>query len=1187
MFTTIERPTMTTAPKLLAAGTVLALLFGALLGSAPASAAEANLAPVATVKGTTIVSVNFDAYNAVTTPEEYAASYEITVYEGETETIAKIQTVYFAVATLVTGLAANTAYSFEVKEAATAVSSGRSTVVTTLATAEAPGTPEQPTATTQSSSTILVSWPALSAGVEVRTYTVKTYLDSVLKVTKTAINPLTAGTSWLAPSLLAYTAYTFTVTAIGYDGTGLESAQSEAVFTSRGVSAAPTGLSLVRTDSKKTDVTATWAAPTVTGGYPITGYRLQFYNTGGSTASAGLLRVVDVPATATTFLYENTMVVGGTISFIVNAVNAAGTSASSTHSTNMTLAATASPAPTVTLNTIVPSAATATGFTLSWTASSIATAATGYVVRVVEHLPSNGAASTNYTYRIIDLGSTDWALTGTLSTVITGLEGSRTYRASITAYTLSDGVALYGASTGRSATAISTTGSSTPAKPVAKAATPVVLGIDSLSWAGAAITDAKSLGGSAITGYRIEVFESGSTTAESSVDVVASGTDTPATVFTGLTRDTFYSVRYAGINENGVGAFSDLSDGVSTLLKPLPGTVLPHSLSLSALLTDIKNESVTELDAAALNLDHIIESNSALAFTTPWAGAALDGEAWLYRDDADAAYLAAFAISANSAAVSVQLGELPTGTYYLALYPNADNAADLPLAVKLRVTKPITGLTNLDDAVFRWGINNESNNGAFYGGCNFLVAGKVPDIGAPGLLSEGRYTASDGNVSIVKPNLDGVYSQANWGNKCLTRSGQTVTSNVTSAFTDSQVMITGGTGTVDPSTNSANIHWSGDFTVVYYGGLTFWYASNPTLSIVNGVGTVTATASGFGTDMYDEAKWVALTPRTITLATISGVQMNSTGLTALTAYLGVGVESETPQPDQTDVNRAFWGSFPQDFVDFQKETGQLSYWYTSNGLQDRAKIALPIHIGYDVATFEDPDSGNNTDPGQELDAPTALTPPSVPVQRALRPGLATSDATTIADTATLLQLIEDGTIARITAEDAGIPATFAIGDALHFDLAWPGADTTGSIWWYPAAANTMASAALTLNATQAATTGAVPQFLGSFTAEGGRVKVSLDSTGFTSEGVTHFSFFGEDGTTVAVSAVAERAAAPLTTTQELAQTAPAQAAPATAARGSESTSALLITLIIGLAVILVLGTGGAIRVLRRKAPAAQ
>lgn len=194
-----------------------------------------------------------------------------------------------------------------------------------------------------------------------------------------------------------------------------------------------------------------------------------------------------------------------------------------------------------------------------------------------------------------------------------------------------------------------------------------------------------------------------------------------------------------------------------------------------------------------------------------------------------------------------------------------------------------------------------------------------------------------------------------------------MTTSVTTPFTDWQVVITGGTGVVHPSTNSAELQWQGSFTVAYYGRMTFWHVTDPKPSVVDGVGTLTATASGYEADMFDTSKWIELAPRQITLASLSSVKLTSQGITVVPDYLGVKVDvdggSHQPQVSKTPANAAHWGSFPLDFLTFQAETGQLAYWYSSGGSQDPAKPTLPIYIGYDAVTFEDPDADDGLGTG--------------------------------------------------------------------------------------------------------------------------------------------------------------------------------------------------------------------------------
>jgi putative cell wall-binding protein len=257
----------------------------------------------------------------------------------------------------------------------------------------------------------------------------------------------------------------------------------------------------------------------------------------------------------------------------------------------------------------------------------------------------------------------------------------------------------------------------------------------------------------------------------------------------------------------------------------------------------------------------------------------------------------------------------------------------------------------VDDAVFTWGINNESNSGAFFGGCNFLSAGIAGNTGSSRVWTEadGFYDTEAGNVEIIKPTAtgDGV-TNPSWATKCKTPAGATVNISATS-WSSTQVQISNGTGSVDPTTGEASIQWDGDFTVAYYGGLTYWSASDPLLTVdADGTGTVTATASGYGADMVNTELWNTLTPRTITLATLTNVDVTEDGFTATPEYVGVSAPEGSTQAAQSAANAAYWGSFPGDFVDFQVETGQSSYWYSSGLAADVKKPALPITIAYTV-----------------------------------------------------------------------------------------------------------------------------------------------------------------------------------------------------------------------------------------------
>lgn len=337
---------------------------------------------------------------------------------------------------------------------------------------------------------------------------------------------------------------------------------------------------------------------------------------------------------------------------------------------------------------------------------------------------------------------------------------------------------------------------------------------------------------------------------------------------------------------------------------------------------------------------------------------------------------------------STDVSGLQNGTQYTVVVTPVLNSEALWRAAELTVTtskqqdsggdgndggkKPPTPSPDGDSndtskgATLYWGLNVETNGGAYFGGCNFLVAGRTGDAGSSRvwLASEADklYRAQDGNVSIVKPQGSQL-ELATWKNKCLDRNGDTVSVQRKGSHTESQVKLSNGS-VVKNDESGVRVEWQGSFTVVFYGGMTYWSATDPVLELdPKGNGKLTAVASGYGASMQDASKWVELKSRTITLANLTGVNMASlraNGVIEHTPdYLGVvysgtgdsqeieggdGSASATKQVPRTSENAAYWGSFPSDFVDFQNETGQFSYWFTSNGQRDPYKPTLPMTL---------------------------------------------------------------------------------------------------------------------------------------------------------------------------------------------------------------------------------------------------
>lgn len=273
-----------------------------------------------------------------------------------------------------------------------------------------------------------------------------------------------------------------------------------------------------------------------------------------------------------------------------------------------------------------------------------------------------------------------------------------------------------------------------------------------------------------------------------------------------------------------------------------------------------------------------------------------------------------------------------------------------------------------------WGLNAESGAGAFNGSCNFLSAGTAGDTGSSRAWTEadGFYNSTDGNVSIVKDGPSATTIATTWANKCQTGAGTPVSPMGTAALSNNKAVFANGSGTVDPATGTATISWTGSLTSVFYGGLTYWSASNPVLTVkADGTATLKATASGYGADQADANVWIPIPATEITLANLTGVEVDADGFTVSPQYLGViapaGVEQATGTPTS--------GAFPADFVSFQGATGTQAYWYSSGGSADARKVAAPVTVGWTVTGAEPEAPGDNNKIDLEVTVPEAPVAP--------------------------------------------------------------------------------------------------------------------------------------------------------------------------------------------------------------------
>lgn len=274
--------------------------------------------------------------------------------------------------------------------------------------------------------------------------------------------------------------------------------------------------------------------------------------------------------------------------------------------------------------------------------------------------------------------------------------------------------------------------------------------------------------------------------------------------------------------------------------------------------------------------------------------------------------------------------------------------------------QPAAGPRAVDAAQLRWGLSDEANNRAFAPDTvNHFSAGRIADPGsgnnilaaAGAVWSNGRpagWSASSGNVAIEKFNGT-AYRPATWAGLTIDSSGTPLASPVAGTFSDHQIVFSGGIGTVDVAAGTASIRWTGDATVLFYSGMSFFYLSDPRLEVEGGVGTLRATLGGFGSSQSDPGAWTPLPASEVTIADLGPVDLSlQDGFTITPRYLGVAVSGVA----QTTGD--YFGSFPQSFVDFQQRAGSAGFWHSSGGAADRFKQALPVTISYDAARAVQP-----------------------------------------------------------------------------------------------------------------------------------------------------------------------------------------------------------------------------------------
>lgn len=371
----------------------------------------------------------------------------------------------------------------------------------------------------------------------------------------------------------------------------------------------------------------------------------------------------------------------------------------------------------------------------------------------------------------------------------------------------------------------------------------------------------------------------------------------------------------------------------------------------------------------------------------------------------------------------------------------------------------------IDDVELSWGLSKEAGGGSYFGGCNFLVAGKAGNAGGSRVWTaadaDAFYKASEGSVSIVKDGESGPVAPT-WATKCLDASGKAVTTSAASS-TNNRVQFSGGTGQVDLAAGTAKVSWEGSFTIVFYGGMTYWHASDPELTIgADGKGTLTATAGGYGASMEDSTKWAPLAEKRITLANLSGVSLTKDGLTVTPDYAGVTVTTGADVMGQV-LTGSHPGSFPQDFVDFQAGTGQSSYWYSSGGAADPKKPATALTVGWNAAETTDPEP----EPGEtqgDVDVNVVVPEVTEPEPGALK--LSVNGSVNLGEAASSAAgFTASGKLPEVTVSDTRTAGTWTANASLSSFTSAAGSIPASALGWAPSviSGDAQAGAAVTAN----------------------------------------------------------------------------------------------------------------------------
>lgn len=409
--------------------------------------------------------------------------------------------------------------------------------------ATAPDPPANPSAVAVTPTQINLFWsaPVNDGGAAISGYKIeyKTGSGSYTNLVQS-----TSGMSYSHTGLTTGTTYSYKIYAINSAGTSIASSEISATPTSSSTGAnpgAPTGL--IATAVSPTQVNLYWTSPANNGGYPITGYKIEF-RVGSGTYNT---LVANTANTATSYSHSG-LTTNQVYIYRVYAITQFGTSEASSEAIAQPTSSSSASAPGAPTN-LSATAVSPTQINLVWTAPSNtgSSPVTGYKIEVKSGSGSFTTLTSN---------------TGTTSTTYqhTGLTTGTTYAYKVSAV---NSVGAGSSSSEVSATPTSSSAPSAPGAPTNLVATVATNQIN-LSWSAPSNT-----GGYQITGYKIE-YKVGSGAYSVLVQNTASATTTYS--HTGITAGQTYVYRVYAINSVGTSVpSSEATAGTTSSSVTVPG----------------------------------------------------------------------------------------------------------------------------------------------------------------------------------------------------------------------------------------------------------------------------------------------------------------------------------------------------------------------------------------------------------------------------------------------------------------------------------------------------------------------------------------------------------------------------------------------------------------------------------------